>query len=435
MKRLAAVVSAVVALPLASCSGGGTSDTYVLSLQGTATVSAPGADTRLDDGRHRLRIGQTVTVTSGSAVLGLPGATSLVLRAGRKGRHHSMVKVAARPTLVDGDALAVAGDGDTLTFESGGATVGLRDGAARVRRSSGTTVAVYQGRATVAALGREMKSPVRALRQVTVADTGGLPRQPVPLVFDRADPDQWDVLYLHDAIDLGGQLQRRASALSSQPVPVAFDAPYLRGIVPALRSARGFSAKLVDGTGRSVAETVVGASIALSGDGDLPARWNSAFGFRGQGADWGLVAADQHANRAAVLGILDGVLNQVTPRFAPVGTDGRTPASTPRPTPTTTPPRTGPAPKSPATAVPVLPPITLPLLPSPSEPTDPVSPPTTPGKPRKKPHRPTPTIPPVTVPTPVQGLLDGLLGNGKGSPPPNALGGLLDTVGGLPGGR
>ncbi|MCU1379233.1 MAG: hypothetical protein JWN29_2216, partial [Acidimicrobiales bacterium] len=188
MKRLVAVVAAVVALPLASCGGGGKSDTYLLTLAGTATVSAPGADQRLADGRHRLELGQTVTITSGSAVLGLPGDTSFGLRAGR---HDSMVKVAAHPMLIDGDALAIAGHGDELTFESGGATVALRDGAARVRRSSGTTIAVYEGRADVAALGRRMTEPVRAFRQVTVADTGALPRRPVPLVFDRADPDRW----------------------------------------------------------------------------------------------------------------------------------------------------------------------------------------------------------------------------------------------------
>jgi hypothetical protein len=352
--------------------------------------------------------------------------------------------------LIDGDALAIAGHGDELTFESGGATVALRDGAARVRRSSGTTVAVYEGRADVAALGRRMDEPVRAFRQVTVADTGALPRRPVPLVFDRADPDRWDTLYLHDAIDLGGQLERQARAVTGQPAPATIDASYLKQIVPALRSARGFGPDLVKGTSRSVGETVVGASIALSGTGDLPARWSAAFDFRDQGADWGLVAADQQARRAGVLGILDGVLNRVTPVFAPVATGARPNPSGSAPPPTSTGPSTTTPPTSggPPTTVPVtparpaVPPVTVPLLPS-TPPTTTPARPDKPGKPDKPdkpssppttPPRTTPTIPPVTVPPPVQGLLDGLLGGGGSTPPSNVVGGLLDRLGGLLGG-
>ena len=336
MKRVAAVLAvALVALSLAACGGGKDGDTYVLEVRGTAVVTAPGPARHLGSGRHHLEVGQTVTITRGSAVLGLPGDTSLELRSGRR---DSTVKLGARPTLLDGDALAVAGSGDDLALSAGDATFELHDGAARVRRSAGVALAVYEGRADVAALGRTAE-PVEALHQVTVTDSGGLPQQAVPLVYDRARPDRWDTRYLNDAIDLGGQLERRVKVLNARPAPTTWDATYLQGIVPALQGAKGFEADLVT-AGRSVGETIVGASIALGGRGDLGARWKDAFRFRDEGADWGLVALDQRARRASVLRVVDGVLDRVVATISPVAV-GRsegsgTTSTTGRPSTTTT---------------------------------------------------------------------------------------------------
>jgi hypothetical protein len=422
VRRAAATLAvALLALPLASCSHGG-GDSYVLQVDGVADVTAPGPVQHLTTGRHRLHVGQTVTVTRGSAVLGLPGDTSLELRAGRR---DSTVQVDARPTLVDGDALAVAGGGDDLTVSAGGARFDLHDGAARIRRSAGVTIAVYRGEAGVESAGTRLASPVRALRQATISDSGVLPRRAVPLVYDREDPDHWDTRYLNDAIDLGTQLERRVRVLNARPAPPAVDAEYLQAVVPALRSASGFTGKLLSAASSSVGETIVGASIALGGRGDLADRWEHAFTFRQQGADWGLVALDQRARRASVLGVLNGVLDRVVTRVSPVSTGGRVgggSSSSPAggavapaggstsPTTTTPPPQDGgpAAPAVPTTPLsPLLPPITVPLLPT--QPTSPVA------------------------PQPVQGLLDGILGTG-GSSSGSVVGGVLDTVGGLLGG-
>jgi hypothetical protein len=277
---------------------------------------------------------------------------------------------------------------------AGGATIAVRSGAARVRRSSGVTVAVYQGTVGVAALGRTLPAPVPALRQVAIADTGVLPRRAVPLVFDRRQPDPWDVRFLGDAMDLGEQLERRSLALSGTLRPAAPpDARFLSTVVPALRAASGFGDGLLD-PARAVGETVVGASIALGGGGGFVTRWNAAFAFRSQGADWGLVAADQRAPRQSLFGVLDGVLDSV-----PFGTAARpTPSGPSRTTTTTTPP--------------------------------PSTPPTTqPG------GGPTPpTIPPATVPPPpdpLGGLVGGLLGDSSGQGQPSAVQRVLGTVDGL----
>ena len=84
MRRTTALAAVgLLAALLAGCGGSKDSDTYVLDLHGAAKVTAPGPVRHLSAGRHRLAVGQTVTITDGRAVLGLPGDTSLELRHGR----------------------------------------------------------------------------------------------------------------------------------------------------------------------------------------------------------------------------------------------------------------------------------------------------------------------------------------------------------------
>jgi hypothetical protein len=304
-RRAAVLVVVALSVPLASCRGGDEGpDPYTLEVEGIVEVTGSASRT-LRSGEHQLEVGDTVRVTDGTATLALPDEASLELRADE--RTESVVEVAVTPELIDGDALALGGD-DGLELRAGAAVIAL-DGSARVRRSSGVTLAVYQGRATVDALGQEVVTP--ALRQLAVSDTGAVPVRPVPLVYDRSNPDPWDVRFLGDAIDMGSQLERRSRALTAQLARPSSDAAFLTSVVPPLRTAAGFTDALLD-PARSVGETVVGASIALGGDGAFVGRWRDAFGLRQQGADWGLVALDQRAQRVAVFGVLDGVLDSVT---------------------------------------------------------------------------------------------------------------------------
>jgi hypothetical protein len=420
VKRAAALLAvALVALPLAGCGGGGDSDTYVLDVTGTAEVRSTGPVQHLGSGKHRLEVGWTVTVTRGSAVLGLPGDATLELRDGRRS---SVVKVGPRPTLLDGDALAVASDGDDVQLSSGGASFAVHDGAARVRRAAGVTLAVYAGKADVESLGERMEA-VPALRQVTVSNSGALPSMAVPLVYDRAKPDRWDVRYLNGAIDLGGVLDRGVRVLNARSAPPDFGVAYLREVLPAMRTAKTVTDEDLTG-GRSVGETIVGASIALGGRGDVRARWKDAFDFRDAGADWGLVALDQQAKRASVLDVLNGVIDRVVSTASPlvgVGGGGGAKASSSTSTtagrkssttPTTSAGRGTTSPTTPT--LPTIPPLTVPFLPSSPTPTvPPTTTPTTPTRPTSPTTTPRVTTPRVTIPPPVKGLLDGLLGGSK----------------------
>jgi len=363
----------LAALSLVSCSSGGDDgDTFVLRLDGRAELE--GAE-RLEAGEHRLEVGDVVRITQGKARLGLPGKRSVELRAGDGSDSDSRLEVATAPTLIDGHALLVAGDDEAVQLRAGKATIALRAGAARVRRSTGVNLAVYEGTAEVESLGQELPRPLRALRQVVVADSGALPRRVLPLVFDRDDLDPWDRRYLGPAIALGGRLDRASSALNREVDPPASgpDAEFLRTLVPGLRSVPDFGGTLLTGRRSSVGETVVGASIALGGDGSFTERWTSAFDFRDQGADWGLVALDQQARREAVIGVLDGILDAVAatlPVFGRVSSGnggGRGAGASPDPgVPPTAPPSDPTRPEEPVLpdpdgdTPPLLPPVTVP---------------------------------------------------------------------------
>jgi hypothetical protein len=300
----AAAVAALVLLPLASCTSADDSTApYTLELDGTARV-AGGA--LLHDGEHALVVGDTLRLQAGSATLTLPGDATLELRAGPNG---TVLEIGPVPTLVDGDALLLAGD-KGLRLRSGAASIELVDGAARVRRATGVDLAVYQGEATVESFGADLTTP--ALRQTAISDTGTLPLRPLPLVYDRASPDPWDVRFLGDAIEMGAELDRwsRAITVEAATRPDS-DVALVRMVVPSL-GPDVLSPALVD-PDRSLGETVVGASIALGGDGAFAERWDDALALRDEGADWGLVALDQRAERGRVLGLLDEALDRLTP--------------------------------------------------------------------------------------------------------------------------
>jgi hypothetical protein len=409
MRRLAVAVAILALLPAAACSDGGDDDAYVLELDGSAEVRSADEWRSLGSGDHQLAVGDEVRVTDGSGVVQLPGDGSVELRGGDAAVDDSRLELGAVPLLLDGDALVVAGD-DVVQLAAGRANVAMRRGASRVRRSSSVTVAVYQGTADLEALGRELPSGLPAYRQVTVPETGALPRRPVPVVYDGDDPDPWDRRYLGEAIDLDDQFRVRARALERDLGPRArdgVDPELLRDVLPSLATQRGFSEELLD-TRRSVSDTVVGASIVLGGSGDFVRRWRSTFDFRSAGAEWGLVALDQRARRESLLQALDGAVSAAFVATRPGGpVVGQVVAA--RPT------AGGAAPSPPTTTQPQSPPPSSPPTTEPPEP------------------GPSPSVPPTTVPPPppdpvdpVESIVETLLG-----PSGDGTGGVIDEAGSL----
>ncbi len=423
-RLLVAVI--VVALVAPACSrGGGDDDAYVLQLDGTAEIVRDDGSRRLDDGDHRLSTGDTVRMVDGDATLELPGDRSMLLRAGREDRDASVIRVAAAPEVVEGDAVVVAAD--ELDFRAGDVEVVLRDGAARVHRGLGVTVAVYEGAAQVSSAGRELAGGLGALRQVSVPATGLLPREPSPLLYDEADPDPWDRRFLGDAIDLGAELDRRSRSFTGEVGGrTSVDAPLLRRVLPRLADERDFADALLTGVQRTAGEALVGAAIVVeAGDASFRERWDEVFSFRADGARWGLVALDQQVRRDAVLGTINDAFSRSPLLFAvaDVAGDGEV-AVGPPPTapsgdgqPSTPPAGDGdggdgegdePAP-TPTIPPPTLPPITIPPLFPEDPPDDGGDAPDEPEEPLPLPEDPEETVPEVV--DVVQEVVEDLLGD------------------------
>jgi hypothetical protein len=358
-----------------ACSvGGDVDDGFRLTLDGAAEVG----DRELDDGDHSIAAGETVRVVEGRATLSLPGDREIRLREG------TSLVVQAEPELLDGDAVVVAGDETRVV--AGDVEVAIGAGAARLQRGVGTTIAMYGGDAAVASAGRALDGGLPALRQVTVPAEGQLPRDPSPLVYD--EDDTWDRDFLGDAISLGHDLDGLSRGFTAQLGPSAtMDAELLADVLPIEVDDR-----LVDADERSPGETLVGAAIVVESGEEVDDGWNEVFGFREEGAEWGLVALDQQVERDPLLGTLDGAFD-ASPLLFSVGDDtdtgttvGTTVTTAPGTTPSTQPPTTEPPddddpedPGDPDDPVPPLtvPPITIPPVvpddpPDDPAPTDPV---------------------------------------------------------------
>ena len=370
-----------------------------LALTGTAEVEGETGTRRLTTGEHDLAAGDRVRILSGDAVMGLPGDGSLELRAGPGPTEGSRVEIGPVPTLLGGDALLVAGEQEQVV-EAGGARLSLVDGAARMSRSTGASFAVYTGRATLTSGGRTLDGGLPALRQVVVPDAGMLPLSPSSLRITEP-PDPWDRRFLAEAIGLESVLQQRSVGFTTLLQDVPTDVFFFHGVLPGLVFEPGFGQALLDGQNRPVGETLVGAAIALVGEGgDFASRWQEVFELREEGAGWGIIALDQSAPRAALLAALDEAVARSPLLFGP--------------------PSPGPV------FQPVLPPVRVPADPAPAP---------APGRPRQPPTRPAPAPPsspapppPVLVPSSPDndGLLDPVV-----DPLPDLLEGVLDGLGGV----
>ncbi|MDP8938382.1 MAG: hypothetical protein M3O23_11760 [Actinomycetota bacterium] len=358
MRRSAALAAVVTMLAVvtAGCSDDDERSSARLSVDGVAEVSRSGETGREVRGTRALRVGDRVRVRQGTAEVRLTGDERLELREG------SFVELAAgatgspvRPELTAGPMLVSTG-GRPLTVTSAGAEMAIT-GTARISRTLSLVVAVYSGSTDVTSAGRTLT--VRAYRQVNVPAAGLLPARPSPVEYVPSDP--WDRRLLSEAVDLGAQLSAKSQGFSSQPgaadrrTPASF-----RRLLPALTGEAAFDT-LLD-PARPAGETLVGAAIVLeSRQGTFQDRWTSVFQFRGEGADWGFVAADHQVDRVAVLGAVDAAIKRApTPVFAggtvpPPTTRATRPttAARGRTTPTTTrPPRTA----TPTTLPPAAPP-------------------------------------------------------------------------------
>lgn len=368
-RRLLSLVAVGALLVGPACSRGGDDDDgFRLTLDGKAEVG----DRAVDDGEHTVEEGETIRMLAGEATLSMPGDRAVLLR------DDTSLVADDEPELLDGDAVLVAKDETRML--TGDVEVAVEDGAARLQRGVGTTVAMYRGDGTIASGGRALDGGLRALRQVTVATEGQLPREPSPLVYD--ETDSWDRDFLGEAISLGRALDGLSRGFTAQLGPSAeLDAELLSDVLPI-----EVDDSLIAEEDRSPGETLVGAAIIVESGDDVDEGWDEVFGFRDDGAEWGLVAFDQQVERDPLLGTLDGAFDESPLLFGLGGDDdlagpgdgGTSPTTTPgggsTTTTTTPPPDDDPPEDDPPVTVP---PITVPPIvpedpPDDEEPEDPV---------------------------------------------------------------
>ncbi|MGI8809917.1 MAG: hypothetical protein ACR2KK_19155 [Acidimicrobiales bacterium] len=335
----AVVAAALVAGGVAGCTRSSSSAAGRLEVDGRAEVTRPGEDRREVSGSSDLKLGDRVRVRQGSAVIRLPDDRRLELRVGSDVELQAVAADGkqARPTLLGGDLLVVSGGGP-LAVGATGADVTV-EGEVRVSRGVALLVAAYRGMARLSAGGSTLAVP--ALRQAALPATEQFPTTVSPLEY--LPDDDWDQRYLSDAIDLSNRLAARSDGFTAQLGPTeGRSLNYFRDLFPRLAAEPAFVASLVNPS-RPPGETLVGAAITLEGSrGTFVERWGAVFGFRDQGAPWGLVALDQGVDRVPVLASVEGAISRGPTMFA-VGPPTRTPNSLAPPSAgpaTTTAPRT-----------------------------------------------------------------------------------------------
>lgn len=370
---------ALLATALAGCRGAPSpapGQARLAELVGRVEVSKAGGPWRPAT-QGILRTGDRVRVREGRAVLVLPAEGRLELRRG------SMVKVARVPELKAGDVLVLPGRRELAMAAASVRTVAGDGAAVRLRRGLAVEVGLYRGGATVSSAGRSLAVP--ALRQATVPAPGLVPDRAGPLMLRR--DDAWDRRFLLDAIVLGDELEQFSRGLTSQlPATGAQGREVLTTLLPDLSREGALDVVLDEVAALPPGEQVVGAAIALAGRGrPFADRWRAVFGFREEGASWGLVAFDQGVRERPVATVEEALARLVRqPEFVaapatpaagtgnrPTDRSGTRPGSSPPAPNTPSPPTTAPPPPTtttqppPATAPPLLPPPPPPLLPPP----------------------------------------------------------------------
>lgn len=396
-RRALATFVVFAALAPAGCSDDGPGEGEAhLEVDGRAVVER--RDGEHDEVRRSttLHKGDRVEVTDGVGRLLLSGGARMELRAGLDDAANSALVMGTTPELEAGDLLVSARR--DLELEAAGTVLVIEDGSARVSRALGVGVAAYDADVQLDSAGQERE--VRSLREMQVPALGRPPRAARPLTYRAADP--WDRRFLGEAMELGERLEALARGYTQNLPPGEGRTPgFFRLVLPGLEDEPEFDASLID-LDRAPGETLIGAAITQLGRrGSFAARWGSVFGFRDEGAAWGLVTLDQDVSGTPLLGAIEQAIGSSPLAFAapaPTGGPGGSTSSTP-------PPPGGVGPSSPST--------TTPAPPTTSPPT--TSPPTTTTLPPVPPD----TLPPLepvldpivdSVTEVVDGLVGGLLG-------------------------
>ncbi|HKY76113.1 MAG TPA: hypothetical protein VJS45_08240 [Acidimicrobiia bacterium] len=276
-----------------------------LEPSGLVEVAVAGAPfVRASHGRT-LRAGDQVRVIDGRAVLELT-KSKVELRAGSVLTIHDKDQPTAL-SLDDGDLLVEAGRGDTVAIDGGTAVIKVA-GSAKLRRGVSLATGVYTGTARLERNDQGLN--VSQYRQAAVVGTGILP--PVAEPLSLAQSDEWDRRMLGPVMALDEQLMLITQAFEAD-APAAVGPETYKEWVP---RAAGLPLSSEMLAGRAVGENLIGVTLVALDKGDFMTRFQSIFGFRAQGASWGLVAADRAINPNPVLSDLEVALAKAHPDLA-----------------------------------------------------------------------------------------------------------------------
>jgi hypothetical protein len=310
MKRALVIAVVLLSGAVISCRDRSAPSAGQLTVDGRAElVTAGGGVQAVGSGRTRtLRPGERVRVLEGTAMLSLGGGSQVELR------RDASVQLAFRSDqeelrpaaqLIAGDVLIVASDGG-VTVRAAETDLTVR-GTARLSRGLAVLAGSYQGSIEIESAGKRMTVP--ALRQVTIPAAGLLPARPSPLTFSPSDP--WDQRFLGEGIELGNQLVATSRGFTAQLAPGEGTTPgFYRLLLPELEREPAFTESLLTPP-RPPGEVLVGAAIAVEGQrGTFRERWADIFGFRDEGAPWGLVALDQGVSRSPLIARIEAAIGR-----------------------------------------------------------------------------------------------------------------------------